>query len=176
MKTKNPKIDKRLRLKKKIRSKISGTNSIPRLTVFKSNMHIYAQIIDDVSGKTLAQVSDLALRKEKKGTSGTYRERAVKIGKDIWPYQLYITVKGAEEIIKDLKAKGSQLTFNFNDISKNQSVYFKLLSLGVLPGDVVQILGKAPFNGPITIKHKSETFFALRRKEASTILAQKVEN
>ncbi|NGX63402.1 MAG: hypothetical protein KR126chlam6_00813 [Candidatus Anoxychlamydiales bacterium] len=39
---------------------------------------------------------------------------------DIWPYQLYITVKGAEEIIKDLKTKGIQLTFNFDDISKKE--------------------------------------------------------
>lgn len=39
---------------------------------------------------------------------------------DVWPYQLYITLKGAEEIIKNLQAKGLQLTFNLNDISQNE--------------------------------------------------------
>jgi large subunit ribosomal protein L18 len=47
-----------LRLKRKIRvrSKISGTELLPRLTVFKSNKYFYAQAIDDVNGKTLAAV------------------------------------------------------------------------------------------------------------------------
>nr|NGX33066.1 hypothetical protein [Candidatus Anoxychlamydiales bacterium] len=39
---------------------------------------------------------------------------------DVWPYQLYITLKGPEEIIKNLKAKGLQLTFNLSDISQNE--------------------------------------------------------
>lgn len=52
------------------------------------------------------------------------------------------------------------------DFSENQSVYFKLISLGLLPGDQVLIMGRAPFGGPISIKHGSETFFALRRSEA----------
>ncbi|KKK88023.1 hypothetical protein LCGC14_2747370, partial [marine sediment metagenome] len=39
---------------------------------------------------------------------------------DVWPYQLYVTLKGAEEIIKNLKAKGLQLTFNLSDISQNE--------------------------------------------------------
>lgn len=39
---------------------------------------------------------------------------------DVWPYQLNITLKGAEEIIKNLKAKGLQLTFNLSDISENE--------------------------------------------------------
>ncbi len=77
MKTKNLKQEKRLRLKKKIRSKISGTKDLPRLSVFKSNMHIYTQLIDDQSGKTLAEASDI------KDNSGTYRERAVKVGQEI---------------------------------------------------------------------------------------------
>ncbi len=77
MKTNNPKQEKRLRLKKKIRSRIIGTADCPRLSVFKSNMHIYAQLIDDSSGKTLAQSSDL----NSKG--GTYRERSVEVGKNI---------------------------------------------------------------------------------------------
>tara|TARA_R110000868_G_scaffold226115_16_gene478671 strand:- start:5500 stop:5739 length:240 start_codon:yes stop_codon:yes gene_type:complete len=53
-----------------------------------------------------------------------------------------------------------------DDFSHNQSVYFKLISLGLLPGDQVIVMGRAPFGGPISIKHGSETFFALRRSEA----------
>ena len=55
------------------------------------------------------------------------------------------------------------------DFSSNQSVHFKLLSLGVLPGDEVEVMGKAPFGGPISIKHGNQTFFALRRNEAKLI-------
>lgn len=42
------------RKRKKIRAKISGTASRPRLSVFKSNVAVYAQLIDDVAGKTIA--------------------------------------------------------------------------------------------------------------------------
>lgn len=42
---------------KRVRSRISGTETMPRLAVFKANQHIYAQIIDDASGKTLAAAS-----------------------------------------------------------------------------------------------------------------------
>ena len=44
---------KRIRLKAKIRAKISGTDIRPRLSVFRSNKFIYAQVIDDQKGKTL---------------------------------------------------------------------------------------------------------------------------
>ena len=47
----------RLRRHKRVRSKITGTPECPRLNVFRSSMHIYAQIIDDVNGKTLASAS-----------------------------------------------------------------------------------------------------------------------
>lgn len=69
------KTDKRIRLKAKIRAKISGTSARPRLSVFRSNKFIYAQIIDDGAGKTLASASDLKL------TKGTKTERAKQIGK-----------------------------------------------------------------------------------------------
>jgi len=45
--------------RKRIRSKIKGTSECPRLAVFRSNSHIYAQIIDDVSGNTLVSCSTL---------------------------------------------------------------------------------------------------------------------
>ena len=69
--------DKRIRLKKKIRTKIRGTAERPRLTVFRSNKFIYAQVINDASGKTLAQASDV------KTTKGTKTERAKEVGKTI---------------------------------------------------------------------------------------------
>ncbi len=46
--------EKRARRHKRIRAKISGTSSRPRLSVFKSNTAIYAELIDDISGRTLA--------------------------------------------------------------------------------------------------------------------------
>ena len=59
------KIQKRLRRHHRVRAKISGTKECPRLCVFRSNQHIYAQLIDDVAGKTLVAVSDLDLDKSK---------------------------------------------------------------------------------------------------------------
>jgi len=47
----------RSRRKRSIRSKISGTPERPRLSVYRSNKHIYVQVIDDVNGKTLASIS-----------------------------------------------------------------------------------------------------------------------
>ncbi len=60
-------------------------------------------------------------------------------------------------------------TVLLDDFSQSQPVYFKLISLGLLPGDPIIVMGKAPFGGPISIKHGSETFFALRRSEAIQI-------
>lgn len=71
------KTDKRIRLKKKIRVKIKGTDARPRLTVFRSNKFIYAQIINDVTGKTLAQANDVKI------TKGTKTERAKEVGRAI---------------------------------------------------------------------------------------------
>lgn len=51
------KVLRRLRIKKRIRKKISGTADRPRLTVFRSNRYVYAQLIDDERGRTLAQAS-----------------------------------------------------------------------------------------------------------------------
>ena len=51
------KLKRRVRIKKGIRSKISGTSVKPRLAVFRSNKEIYAQLIDDTTGKTLVAAS-----------------------------------------------------------------------------------------------------------------------
>ena len=60
------KITGRQRRKLRIRTKISGSSERPRLSVFRSSRHIYAQVIDDVAGKTLAHASTLS--KDLKGT------------------------------------------------------------------------------------------------------------
>jgi large subunit ribosomal protein L18 len=52
----------RLRRKRRIRGKISGDTTTPRLSVFKSNKYFYAQAIDDVNGNTLASVDSRAMK------------------------------------------------------------------------------------------------------------------
>lgn len=62
----------------RIRKKITGSKEMPRLSVFRSNRDIYAQIIDDHDGKTLVQASS----KEKSfAVKGTKSERSVEVGK-----------------------------------------------------------------------------------------------
>jgi large subunit ribosomal protein L18 len=51
---------KELRRKRRIRKKVFGTTERPRLTVYRSNKHIYVQIIDDIAGKTLVSASTLS--------------------------------------------------------------------------------------------------------------------
>lgn len=57
------KIQKRYRRHKRVRAKVFGTKDRPRLSVFRSLKHIYAQIIDDEKGETLVAASDLELKK-----------------------------------------------------------------------------------------------------------------
>lgn len=57
---KKDKYQARQRRKKSIRKRISGTSERPRLSVYRSNKHIYAQVIDDVQSQSLLLVSDLA--------------------------------------------------------------------------------------------------------------------
>ena len=59
MGTLNKRKQARLKRKRSIRKKMTGTSERPRLTVFRSSRHIYAQIIDDVSGRTLVAASSL---------------------------------------------------------------------------------------------------------------------
>ncbi|MBI5139448.1 50S ribosomal protein L18 [Candidatus Nomurabacteria bacterium] len=69
--------EKRIRLKKKIRVKVKGTMERPRLSVFRSNKFIYAQVIDDLANKTILSASDVKMEK------GTKTERAREVGKMI---------------------------------------------------------------------------------------------
>lgn len=65
--------------KKRIRKKISGTGGRPRLAVFRSNKHIYAQLIDDREQKTLAASSSQALPESK----GLNKSGAFAVGKEL---------------------------------------------------------------------------------------------
>ena len=60
-----PKQEKRYGRHKRIRAKIFGTSKVPRLCVFRSNKHLYAQLVDDEKARTLAKASDLELKKPK---------------------------------------------------------------------------------------------------------------
>ena len=58
--------ESRDRRHRRIRAKLSGTAERPRLAVFRSALHVYAQLIDDVAGRTLAAADDLGLDKKEK--------------------------------------------------------------------------------------------------------------
>lgn len=62
---------------KRVRKTIFGNMDRPRVAVFKSGQHIYAQIIDDLKGKTLVAESDLKIK------SGTKKEKALKVGESL---------------------------------------------------------------------------------------------
>ena len=65
------KISARKRRHRRVRKKILGTTERPRLSVFRSNSHLYAQVIDDLAGKTVASAStlDKELKKKLKSTT-----------------------------------------------------------------------------------------------------------
>lgn len=71
----------------KIRRKFSGTTARPRLCVFRSGKHIYAQIIDDSIAKTLVSESDI------KATKGTKKEKAYEVGNKIAAKALAAKIK-----------------------------------------------------------------------------------
>ncbi|HIW87458.1 MAG TPA: 50S ribosomal protein L18 [Candidatus Onthomorpha intestinigallinarum] len=74
------KVERRKKLKMRIRKKVNGTAERPRLTVFRSNKEIYAQLIDDTKGITLASASSMEKSFEKKGTK---TDVAISVGKVI---------------------------------------------------------------------------------------------
>lgn len=83
MKTKNNKTEQRLRRRIRIRARISGTQDVPRLSVFKSLKYVYAQLIDDENSKTLASASSLPEKGKKEKKSVNKTEMAKKVGVDI---------------------------------------------------------------------------------------------
>jgi large subunit ribosomal protein L18 len=73
------KLQRRTRIKRRIRKIISGTATKPRLSVYRSNKEIYAQLVDDVNGVTLASVSS----RDKEIKASTKAEAAAAVGKSI---------------------------------------------------------------------------------------------
>jgi large subunit ribosomal protein L18 len=92
--TKPDKNKTRQKRHQRVRNKISGTAECPRLNIFRSNKNIYAQVIDDVAGVTLACAS--ALDKEVSG--GTKTEQAQAVGKLIADRA---KAKGIEAVVFD---------------------------------------------------------------------------
>ncbi len=72
------KVQKRLRVKRRVRRNINGTAERPRLSVYRSNKEIYAQIINDETGETLVSASS-----REKGVKGTKSEKATAVGKAV---------------------------------------------------------------------------------------------
>ncbi len=85
----------RQRRHRRVRAKISGTPERPRLNVYRSNQHIYAQLIDDVAGVTLASAS--TVEKGFEGATGN-AEAAKKVGKTIAERA---KEKGIEKVVFD---------------------------------------------------------------------------
>lgn len=71
----------------KIRKKFAGTKECPRLAVFRSGKHIYAQIIDDADGRTLAAESDLKMEKMPKS------KKAYEVGKSLAAKAVKLKIK-----------------------------------------------------------------------------------
>jgi large subunit ribosomal protein L18 len=72
------KVLRRIKIKQRVRKHVSGTAARPRLTVFRSNKQIYAQVVDDLTGKTLCAASSLAVTDK-----APKKEIAAKVGESI---------------------------------------------------------------------------------------------
>lgn len=79
--------ESRIRRHKSIRKTISGTKQCPRLVVFRSSRHIFAQVIDDLESETIASASDLKIGKD------TKIKKAYEVGKEIAAKLLKIKIK-----------------------------------------------------------------------------------
>lgn len=83
--------EKKMRIKRKVRALISGTEARPRMSVFRSNKFIYAQLIDDANAKTLVSANDMTAK-------GTKMEGAIATGKEI---AKLAKAKGIETVVFD---------------------------------------------------------------------------
>lgn len=90
----NQKEKRKLRIQNGVRAKISGSAQRPRLSVFRSNKEIYAQLIDDISGATLCSFSSQQLKDSK----GNKTELSQAVGKEI---ANLAKAKGVEAVVFD---------------------------------------------------------------------------
>lgn len=91
------KFERRIRIKHRIRKQVSGTAQKPRMSVFRSNKQIYVQLIDDLSGSTLAAASS-TLKEIAEASKGKKATQAKLVGKKIAEISLQ---KGINEVIFD---------------------------------------------------------------------------
>jgi large subunit ribosomal protein L18 len=77
------KTERRLRRSHHVRTRIRNESTFPRLSVFRSSKHIYAQVIDDVTGRTLAHASSAAQSMASNLTGKTKTQRAAIVGAEI---------------------------------------------------------------------------------------------
>jgi len=82
-KIKDDNVRRRLRRAMRIRRSVQGTSERPRLSVFRSAKHLYAQLIDDVSGKTLASSSTMTKSVQGEAQSLAKRDASEQVGKDL---------------------------------------------------------------------------------------------
>jgi len=110
---KNARKDRR---KLRIRGKISGTAEVPRISVFKSNKHLYVQVIDDVRGTTLTSIAN----------AGEYKE-------------LRVNIAGAEKLGMALGKKIKELKIETAVFDRNGNLYhgvIKALADGIRKAEV----------------------------------------
>jgi large subunit ribosomal protein L18 len=88
--------EKKLRIKRKVRALVSGTPERPRMSVFKSNNFIYAQLIDDTTATTLVSANDMPQAKSSK--KSTKMEGAVATGQEVAKLAL---AKGINTVVFD---------------------------------------------------------------------------
>jgi large subunit ribosomal protein L18 len=91
------KLERRTRIKHRIRKNVTGTVAKPRMTVFRSNKQIYVQLVDDLSGKTLAAVSS-TLKEIAEASKGKKVDQSKLVGKKIAEISLQ---KGITEVVFD---------------------------------------------------------------------------
>ncbi len=91
------KLERRIRIKHRIRKEVSGSLQKPRMSVFRSNKHIYVQLIDDLSGHTIASASS-KLKEIAETSKGKKAEQAKLVGKKIAEMSLQ---KGINQVVFD---------------------------------------------------------------------------
>ncbi|OGK20541.1 50S ribosomal protein L18 [Candidatus Roizmanbacteria bacterium RIFCSPHIGHO2_01_FULL_39_8] len=76
-------IDRKLRRKKRVSTRIKGVQESPRVSVFASNKYTYVQLIDDINRKTLLSLSSLSLAKRKDHSKGAKTQEAKLVGVEL---------------------------------------------------------------------------------------------
>ena len=95
---KRQRVDGRARRRRRIRKKISGSDQRPRLSVFRSNRHIYGQIVDDLNGVTIAAASSLDTDMQENLEGKDKMDRAKEIGRVLGARA---KEKGVERVVFD---------------------------------------------------------------------------